>query len=266
MTIRVAIVGAGGRMGQALLRAHAAVDQIKIVAGVLKLGHPLVGEDASRILGGAHLDIPLVSSLAELSNVPIDVIVDFSRPVLTLEVANWCQLKRVKLVSGTTGFTPEQRQTLQDIAQQTAIVHSNNMSPGVHHCFDLVATLAKKLGDQVDVEIVEAHHRFKVDAPSGTALRLGEIIADAWGVQLQDRAVFSREGHTGERQSGTIGFATIRAADIVGDHTVIFAAPGERIEITHKSSSREHYATGALMAARWVFDQRPGLYSMADVL
>lgn len=272
MTIHVAVFGAAGRMGEALLRHHNAVQGVKVVAGVLKPLDPLVGADASRIFGGPEIGIPLVGGLEALvagsdAQMPkIDVIVDFSRPELTIELARWCVQHSVALVSGTTGLSQSQRDQLQVFAQSIVIIQSNNMSPGVNVCFELVADLAKRLGDTVDVEIVEAHHKHKIDAPSGTALRLGEVIAQAWGTDLQSRAVYSRDGRTGARVNGTIGFATIRAADIVGDHRVIFAAEGESIEIVHRSTSRAHYAKGSYLAAKWIADQQAGLYSMVDVL
>lgn len=267
-TARVAIFGAAGRMGEALLRFHDAVANVKVCAGVLRPDHELVGEDASRIFGGRELNIPLVSGLDELLELrePVHAVVDFSRPHLTMDIAKWCLKNNVALVTGTTGFSQAQKEELQSIAKKIPIVHSNNMSPGVNLCFELVQDTARKLGDQVDVEIVEAHHKHKVDAPSGTALRLGEAVAAGWGVELQDRAVYVREGHTGPRKSGTIGFATVRAGDIIGDHYVIFAADGERIEIVHKSTSRVHYARGGLLAAAWLVQKGNGFYTMADVL
>lgn len=264
MTVNVAIFGAGGRMGEALLKNHNAVEGVTVKAGVLKSGHSLIGEDASRLFGGANVDIPLVSHVSEVKD--IDVVIDFSRPEVTLALAHWCHQNGIALVTGTTGFTPEQKAQLQGLTDKIAIVHSNNMSPGVNLCFDVVADVARRLGDKVDVEILEAHHKHKIDAPSGTALRLGEAVADAWGVDLASRAVYTREGRTGEREQGTIGFATIRAGDIIGDHYVIFASEGERIEIVHKSTSRMHYAKGGLLAAGWVTKQEPGFYSMSDVL
>jgi len=270
MTAQVIVFGAAGRMGQALLQFHNKVDDVQVIAGVLRPDSELVGEDASRLFGGACLSIPLVSTLSQaligLSDKIKPVVVEFSKPELTLEVARWCLEQSIPLVSGTTGFTPDQLTTLREMSATIPIVHSNNMSPGVTLCFDLVESLAKSLGETVDVEIYEAHHRHKIDAPSGTALRLGEAVAQGWGVPFEERAVFSRHGRTGVRKSGTIGFAVVRAGDIIGDHSVIFSAEGERIEITHKSTSRMHYAKGGLMAAGWLVTKRPGFYSMADVL
>ena len=194
------------------------------------------------------------------------MLIDFTRPEVTLNNLQLCREQGKRMVIGTTGFTTEQRQQIVSAAQDIAIVFAPNMSVGVNLCFKLLDTAARVLGDDVDIEIIEAHHRHKVDAPSGTALRMGEVVADALGRDLKECAVYGREGVTGERDSKTIGFETIRAGDIVGDHTVMFAAMGERVEITHKASSRMTFARGAVRAAHWLMQQDAGLFDMQDVL
>jgi 4-hydroxy-tetrahydrodipicolinate reductase len=195
-----------------------------------------------------------------------DVLIDFTRPGPTLANLEICRRAGRRMVIGTTGFSDEQKAQIAAAAQDVAIVFAPNMSVGVNLCLKLLDTAARVLGDDVDIEIVEAHHRHKVDAPSGTALRMGEVVADALGRDLKTCAVYGREGHTGERDSKTIGFETIRAGDIVGDHTVMFAGVGERIEITHKASSRMTFARGAVRAAGWLVEQESGLFDMQDVL
>ncbi|MDX1605885.1 MAG: 4-hydroxy-tetrahydrodipicolinate reductase, partial [Candidatus Competibacterales bacterium] len=189
-----------------------------------------------------------------------------TRPAATLEHLEHCRTVGRSLVIGTTGFDPQQRERIAAAARDIPVVFAPNMSAGVNLCLKLLQTAARALGDEVDIEIIEAHHRHKVDAPSGTALRMGEEVARALGRNLEDCAVYAREGHTGERHPGSIGFATVRAGDIVGEHTVMFADAGERIEITHKASSRLTFARGAVRAARWLSGRGPGLYDMQDVL
>ena len=195
-----------------------------------------------------------------------DVCIDFTLPGPTVEHAEACRSRRRALVIGTTGLSADQRSKLEDAARDIAIMHAPNMSVGVNLCFKLLDIAARALGDSVDIEIIEAHHRNKVDAPSGTAVRMGEIIAGALGRDLAGCAVYGREGHTGIRDRRTIGFETIRAGDIVGEHTVMFGGEGERIELTHRAASRANFAAGALRAARWVVQRPPGLYDMQDVL
>jgi 4-hydroxy-tetrahydrodipicolinate reductase len=195
-----------------------------------------------------------------------DVLIDFTRPEATLANLALCRSAGKRMVIGTTGFSDGQKQQIGEIAQSIALMMAPNMSVGVNLCFKLLEMAARVLGDDVDIEVIEAHHRHKVDAPSGTALRMGEVVAQALGRDLNECAIYGREGQTGERKRNTIGFATVRAGDIVGEHTVMFADIGERVEITHKSSSRATFANGALRAALWLAERKPGLYDMQDVL
>ena len=195
-----------------------------------------------------------------------DVLIDFTHPSVTLKNLEICRQAGKSMVIGTTGFSPEEKQQLAEAGKQISIVFAANFSVGVNLCLKLLDTAARVLGDDVDIEIIEAHHRHKVDAPSGTALRMGEVVANALGRDLQKVAVYGREGQTGARERETIGFATVRAGDVVGDHTVLFAADGERVEITHKASSRMTFAKGAVRAALWLQKRQPGLYDMQDVL
>jgi len=272
MTVKLAIFGANGRMGQALLQMHNKIPDVVVSLGVVRADHELVGQDASRIIGGNQLDIELVGGLEGLeSNIDLfDVIVDFSNPIIACEISNWCTQHHKLLVTGTTGFNDKQQQLLYNNARKLPLVHSPNMSPAVNLSFNLLSQVAKILGDTADVEIYEAHHKHKVDAPSGTAIRMGESIANAWGDTLNNRAVFTREGQVGPRKDGSIGFSVVRAGDIIGDHTVIFATDGERLEISHKSTSRAHYARGSFLAAQWLVEQNKnavkGYFTMADVL
>jgi 4-hydroxy-tetrahydrodipicolinate reductase len=209
-----------------------------------------------------------VNLAGELSAVldQFDVLIDFTHPSVTLKNLEICRQAGKSMVIGTTGFSPEEKQLLAEAGKQISIVFAANFSVGVNLCLKLLDTAARVLGDDVDIEIIEAHHRHKVDAPSGTALRMGEVVANALGRDLQKVAVYGREGQTGARERETIGFATVRAGDVVGDHTVLFAADGERVEITHKASSRMTFAKGAVRAALWLQERKPGLYDMQDVL
>jgi 4-hydroxy-tetrahydrodipicolinate reductase len=227
-------------------------------------GSPAIGQDAGGFLGkttGVTISADLRLGLAGA-----DVLIDFTRPEGTLALLAVCRELGVRAVVGTTGFTPEQRAAIAEHAQQVATVLAANMSVGVNVMLRLLAQAAQSLGSGYDIEVVEAHHRHKVDAPSGTALAMGEVLARARGVDLAGQGVFSRHGHTGERAPGSIGFATVRGGDIVGEHTVLFCGTGERIEIAHKSSSRANYADGSLRAARFLAARAPGLYGMGDVL
>jgi 4-hydroxy-tetrahydrodipicolinate reductase len=206
-----------------------------------------------------------VGSLAEVID-DIDVLIDFTVPAATVANVALCAERGVSIVIGTTGFTPDQQAEIDKAAAKSPVCKASNFSTGVNLCFKLLDMAARVLGDDVDIEVYEAHHRHKIDAPSGTALSMGQVVADALGRDLQKVAVYGREGQTGARERDTIGFATVRAGDIVGDHTVTFAAEGERVEITHKASSRMSFARGAVRAAGWVAEQKPGLYDMQDVL
>ncbi len=261
---RVAVAGASGRMGRMLIEALAASDDL-VLAGALDLpGSSTVGSDASAFLG--HDSGVLITSDIAAGLAHADVLIDFTRPEGTMAHLAVCRQLGVKAVIGTTGFSEAQKAELAEHAGHTAMVMAPNMSVGVNVTLKLLQMAAKAMATGYDIEIVEAHHRHKVDAPSGTALKMGEVIADALGRDLKDCAVYAREGVTGERDPSSIGFATIRGGDIVGDHTVLFAGIGERIEITHKSSNRSTYAQGSLRAVRFLQSHQTGLFDMFDVL
>ena len=261
---RVAIAGASGRMGRMLIEAVQAADDCKL-AGALDIpGSSALGLDAAAWLG-TPAGVPIVSDLRQgLAN--SQVLIDFTRPEGTLAHLAVCRELGVQAVIGTTGFSEEQKTRIAEYAKDVAIMLAPNMSVGVNVTLKLLEMAAKALATGYDIEIIEAHHRHKVDAPSGTALKMGEVIAGALGRDLKDCAVYAREGVTGERDPSSIGFATIRGGDIVGDHTVLFAGTGERIEITHKSASRVTYAQGSLRAVRFLAGQKRGLFDMFDVL
>ena len=262
--LRVAIAGASGRMGRMLIEAVQAADDC-VLAGALDVpGSPALGLDATAWLGSAS-GVAITADL-ETGLKDAEVLIDFTRPEGTLAHLAVCRRLGVKLVVGTTGFTEAQKAEIAAGAQDTAVVMAPNMSVGVNVVLRLLDMAARALNQGYDIEIVEAHHRHKVDAPSGTALAMGEVVAQALGRDLKACAVYGREGHTGERDPSTIGFATVRGGDIVGDHTVLFAGTGERIEISHKASSRVGYAQGSLRAARFLRGRASGLYGMNEVL
>ena len=262
--LRIAIAGASGRMGQMLIEAVNASGDCLLTGALDIAASPAVGLDASAFSGRAS-GVLIASDLCEgLKN--SRVLIDFTRPEGTLAHLGVCRELGVNLVIGTTGFTDAQKAEIAAAAKDIAIVMAPNMSVGVNVTLKLLEMAAKALATGYDIEIIEAHHRHKVDAPSGTALKMGEVIADALGRDLKDCAVYAREGVTGERDPSSIGFATIRGGDIVGDHTVLFAGTGERIEISHKSSSRATYAQGSLRAARFLAGKTSGLFDMFDVL
>jgi len=266
MTTRVAIIGASGRMGRSLITACQADDSaLMLGAATERQGSSVLGCDAGELTGLAKADVNVVDDLASVS-ADFDVVIDFSSPTVTLANLAVCRKFGKAMVIGTTGFSDEQKQQIEAAASEIPVVMAPNMSVGVNLCLKLLDMAARVLGDDVDIEVIEAHHRDKVDAPSGTALRMGEVVADALGRDLKDCAVYGREGITGKRDRKTIGFETIRAGDIVGDHTVLFAGAGERIEITHKASSRMTFAQGALRAAQWLEGKPSGLFDMQDVL
>ncbi|TMS56457.1 4-hydroxy-tetrahydrodipicolinate reductase [Imbroritus primus] len=262
--MKIAIAGASGRMGRMLVESVLSTSDATL-AGALDIpGSPALGQDAAGFLGRQSGVLVTDDVRAALSGA--DVLIDFTRPDGTLAHLAVARELGVRMVIGTTGFDDSQKAALRQAAQTIPVVFAPNMSVGVNATFKLLEVAAKILNSGYDIEVIEAHHRHKVDAPSGTALRMGEVIAEALGKDLKDCAVYAREGHTGEREEGTIGFATIRGGDIVGDHTVMFAGIGERIEITHKSSSRVSYAQGSVRAARFLMDKPAGLYDMQDVL
>ena len=262
--LRVAVAGASGRMGRMLIEAIQGSGDC-VLAGALDVaGSPGLGQDAAAFLG--HTSGVTITADLKVGLQNADVLIDFTRPEGTLAHMAVCAELGVKAVIGTTGFTDAQKAELDAFAQRTAIMFSPNMSVGVNVTLKLLEMAAKALDTGYDIEIIEAHHRHKVDAPSGTALKMGEVIASALGRDLKDCAVYAREGVTGERDPSSIGFATIRGGDIVGDHTVLFAGIGERIEISHKSSSRATYAQGSLRAVRFLAGHKSGLFDMFDVL
>ncbi len=263
--LRVAVVGVSGRMGICLIQASVLSENTEFTAAIARAESISVGKDAGEIAGIGHADIPVVGDLTEVLD-QFDVLIDFTRPEPSLEYIEICRQAGKKIVVGTTGFTDEQKAAVAEAAKDVAIVLAPNMSVGVNLSLKLLEMTAKVMGDYTDIEVIEAHHRHKVDAPSGTALRMGEVVADALGRDLKDCAIYGREGDTGERDRKTIGFSTIRAGDIVGEHTVMFADEGERVEITHKASSRMTFANGAVRAAVWLKDKENGLFDMQDVL
>ena len=261
----IAVIGAAGRMGKALIEAIAATEGAHLSTALEHPDSSLIGADAGELAGIGRNNIQVEASLHDVAD-DFDVLIDFSIPAVTAANAAFCLEHGKKMVIGTTGLDDNQLQQVQMASQTNAICMASNYATGVNLCFKLAELAASVLGDEVDIEISEAHHRHKIDAPSGTALSLGESVASALGRDLKDVAVYGREGQTGARDRQTIGFATVRAGDIVGDHTVLFAAEGERIEITHKASSRMAFARGAVRAANWLASRESGLFDMQDVL
>ncbi|RTL52964.1 MAG: 4-hydroxy-tetrahydrodipicolinate reductase [Rhodocyclaceae bacterium] len=262
--IRFALVGSAGRMGRTLIEAVLAAEDAELVAAIEQPGSPYLGKDAGELIGSPCG--VLVSSDLDAGLAKADCLIDFTRPEGTLVHLAACRKHKVGLVIGTTGFNAEQKKTIEAAAKEIPIVFAPNMAVGVNAVFKLLEMAARILNEGYDVEVIEAHHHHKVDAPSGTAIRMGEIVASALGRDLEECAVYGREGHTGPRPATQIGFSTIRGGDIVGDHTVLFAGVGERIEITHKSASRMSYALGSLKAARFMRGKASGLFDMQDVL
>ncbi|WP_033375431.1 4-hydroxy-tetrahydrodipicolinate reductase [Leeia oryzae] len=264
MSLRIAVAGASGRMGRELLSAVHQDANATLGAALDRAGNDFIGQDAGMLIGAPN-GIK-VSADVEAALKGCDVLIDFTRPEATLQHLEICRKLGVKLVIGTTGFSAEQKQLIQDASKDISIMMAPNMSVGVNVLLKLLQQASKALSEGYDIEIVEMHHRHKVDAPSGTALRLGEVIAETLGRDLATDAVYGREGVTGERDPKTIGFATMRGGDVVGDHTVVFAGIGERIEISHKASSRATFAQGALRASHFLAGKSAGLYDMQDVL
>lgn len=262
--LNITIAGSSGRMGRTLLEAVAQAPDMWLSAALERSGSLYLGKDAGELIGvtcGVAVTDDFAAALPGS-----DVLIDFTRPEGTLAHLAVCRAKGVKMVIGTTGFSAEQKEELKVAAKDIAIVFAPNMSVGVNVTFKLLEMAARVLNEGYDVEIIEAHHRHKVDAPSGTSLHMGEIVAQTLGRNLAEVAVYGRQGITGERMPATIGFASVRGGDIVGDHTVMFAGTGERIEISHKANSRATFAVGALRAARFLTDKRNGLFDMQDVL
>lgn len=262
---RVAVIGAAGRMGKTLIEAIQLGEGATLTAAIERPESSLVGADAGELAGVGKLNVSIVGCLHDVLD-DFDVLIDFTHPTSTLVNLEVCRTAGKAMVIGTTGFSEEEKLLIAKAAEQVPVVFAPNFSVGVNLTLKLLDMAARVMGDEADIEIIEAHHRHKVDAPSGTALRMGEVVADALGRNLQEVAVYGREGQTGARDRNTIGFATVRAGDVVGDHTVLFATEGERVEITHKASSRMTFAKGAVRSAIWLGDRTSGLFDMQDVL
>ncbi|MBL4744376.1 MAG: 4-hydroxy-tetrahydrodipicolinate reductase [Cycloclasticus sp.] len=261
----IAISGASGRMGLNLIKACSQNKSAILGLAIECEGASTIGKDAGLIAGLDSQGVSIVSDYSGQID-KFDVLVDFTRPDACLEKLAFCVENKKAMVIGTTGFTDEQKNNISAAAQSISIVFAPNMGIGVNVTLKLLELAARAIGESVDIEVIEAHHRHKVDAPSGTALKMGEVVAEAMNKDLKDCAVYAREGITGEREEGTIGFSTIRGGDIVGEHTVMFIDEGERIEISHKATSRMTFSTGAVRAACWLVNQPAGLYDMQDVL
>lgn len=262
--VKIGILGAGGRMGRILIQAVIQAEQI-LAAAVERPDSSLIGADAGELAGVGTLGVKVVGSLTDVVK-QCDVVIDFTSPSATEQHLNICREAGVAMVIGTTGFNDAQKQLLQETAKHIPIVYAANYSVGVNVSIKLLELASKVFGDTVDIEIIEAHHRHKVDAPSGTALMMGEAVAETLGRNLKEVAVYGREGHTGARNRQTIGFETIRGGDIVGEHTVMFIADGERVEVSHKATNRMNFAAGAVRASVWVAEKPAKQYDMKDVL
>ena len=261
--IKLAIAGASGRMGGALIRAAAHTDGVAVSAALEHDAHPSLGKDAGAMAGCEHLGVALT---ADPGGAAFDLLIAFTTPAATLQHLDICRRLGRGMVIGTTGIDAQGKARIRRASDDIPVVLAANTSVGINLCLAMVETAARVLGPLTDIEIIEAHHRHKVDAPSGTALLLGQAAADSLGKELAKDGVFTRHGHTGARKSGTIGFSTIRGGDIAGEHSVMFIGDSERIEITHRAGDRRIFADGALKAARWLANQPPGLYTMRDVL
>lgn len=263
--MRVAIIGASGRMGKNLIDAVNQRDGLTVSAAIERPDSSLIGADAGEVSGVGKLGVTIVGALEDVVN-DFDVLIDFTTPATTVHNLQVCAEHNKKIVIGTTGFDDAGLAAIDKAAESIAVIFAANFSVGVNLCLKLLKQAAEVLNDGYDIEVIEGHHRHKVDAPSGTALRMGEVVADTLGRDLKECAVYGREGITGARDPNTIGFATVRAGDIVGDHTVLFATEGERVEITHKASSRMAFAKGAAHSCEWIADKSAGLFDMQDVL
>lgn len=262
--LKVGVAGAAGRMGRTLIEAILnTTDKVQLTAAIHRKGSSLIGADAGELVGKGYLGVPIVGSLAEAD---FDLLIDFTLVKPTLENLNFCTENNKSMVIGTTGFDDAQKRLIESAGERIPLVFAANMSVGMNMCFHLLKQMSEVLGEESDIEIIETHHRHKLDAPSGTALRLGEVIASALDRNLDECAIYGREGISEPRDSKTIGFATVRAGDVVGDHTVLFASDGERVELTHKASSRMTFAKGAVRAALWLENKTPSMYDMQDVL
>ena len=262
---RIAITGAAGRMGRALIEAIQQADSAIMTVALERPGSSVIGMDAGELVGLGTLGVSLIDDIRTVVD-EFDVLIDFTRPEVSETNLEVCVDAGKKMVIGTTGFNEEQKRFIETASKKIGVIFAPNMSVGVNLCFKLLDIAARIMGDYTDIEVIEAHHRHKLDAPSGTALRMGEVVANALGRDLKDCAVYGREGITEARDRKTIGFESIRAGDIVGEHTVMFADIGERVEITHKASSRMTFANGAVRAAGWIMQHDTGLFDMQDVL
>lgn len=259
---RIAIAGSSGRMGRVLLQSTLNDTSLLLAAALVRPNSAWLGQTVGMLIGG---DMPLLLT-DQLAALHDTCLIDFTRPECTLEHLAFCRTQGINMVIGTTGFTEEEKNQLHIASEDIAIVFAPNMSVGVNVTLKLLELAASQLHEDYDIEVVEMHHRHKIDSPSGTALKMGEVLAQTLGRDLASCAVYGREGITGERDAQTIGFSTMRGGDVVGDHTVVFAGIGERVEISHKASSREAFSQGALRAAKFLADKKSGLYDMADVL
>ncbi|MFT6903273.1 MAG: 4-hydroxy-tetrahydrodipicolinate reductase [Colwellia sp.] len=264
MKVKVAILGCSGRMGRNLIQAAVEHQSIELVGGSVRELSSFAHFDLGELAGIGAIGQKTSTNLNDLINA--DVFIDFTSIETTLENIKWCQKHHKALVIGTTGFSDEQVNIIEEAGKSMPVILAPNTSVGVNLMFKLLEVTAKAIGDYTDIEIFEAHHRFKKDAPSGTAVKMGQVIANTLGRDLNKVAVYGREGITGERDKETIGFATVRAGDIVGEHTAFFADIGERLEITHRASSRMTFALGAMRAAFWLSEADNGFYDMQDVL
>jgi len=263
--LRIAVAGVSGRMGKIIVEAISKTDGVEVGAATVRPNSPALGQEVGGLCSLPAIDVCAVDNLGEALD-DFDVLIDFTSPAATIEHIETCIHSGKKMVIGTTGFTNDQKQVIAEASKKIPIVFAPNMSIGVNLCLKLLEQAAKVIGEDSDVQIIEAHHRHKKDAPSGTALKMGEVIAQALGLELDEVAVYDGEGQKGARDGKTIGFESIREGDIVGDHTVMFEGDGERIEIIHKSSSRMTYAAGSVKAALWLSEKENGLYDMQDVL
>jgi 4-hydroxy-tetrahydrodipicolinate reductase len=264
-TIPVIVTGAGGRMGGRIISLLQESPALMLVGAVEGSDHPAIGLDAGEVAGCGWLHVPVMDQIEKVLD-NAQVIIDFSVPSATLDYLKIASEKKCAMVIGTTGISKREAARISAVTKKISCVFSPNMSVGVNRMFKLIADLAKQTGSEYDLEIIEAHHRYKKDAPSGTALKLAQILAQALGLDLASAAVYARHGMTGGRKPNTIGIQSIRAGDIIGEHTVIFGGLGERLEIKHTAQSRDTFARGAIKAAQWVAHQKPGLYDMMDVL
>lgn len=261
--LKIAVAGACGRMGRTLIDAVSSSENVVLSAAIHKRGSSLIGADAGEMAGVGRIGVPVVASL---SDAEFDLLIDFTLVEPSIENLDFCRANNKSIVIGTTGFSDEQKKHIADAGDNIPVILAANMSVGMNLCFHMLKQMSEVLGEDSDIEIIETHHRHKVDSPSGTAIRLGEVIANTLGRDLNECAVYGREGVSEPRDRNTIGFATVRAGDVVGDHTVLFASDGERVELTHKASSRMTFAKGAVRAAHWLEGQENGFYDMEDVL